>query len=351
MPANVIKCGYETKKIEASMQYVKKMCILRQLKQGFSCDGKPISGLIKAEQYGKNIAVDVSVINLAPLSAGEWYCLFADVKKRFRLLPLQEKRHFSFVDELQIEGGFLAALCCVKDEAIPVAFGISGTPPFTATELVQSAFREGKFNQPSTPEAQKPSVNADTGAPNSPNPTTQAAGKYNDEAVTEENYYQWEADNEQQCLAESGSNAKGEGTGENESAQTRTKTDDDENGACVRHAFTTHTDGYYQSVKGELNDLFARYPKDTSLCEAFTASEWVRVRGEEGAPEELVGIVFEDGLAKYICYALPAKTPQPPSEMSEHCFFVPQSPLQPTQGFFVIFQSAATGETIKRKEG
>ena len=55
------------------MNYVKKMCILRQIRQGFSEDGKALSGLIKAEQYGKNLAVEVSVINFAPLSSGEYY--------------------------------------------------------------------------------------------------------------------------------------------------------------------------------------------------------------------------------------------------------------------------------------
>ena len=47
------------------MNFVKKMCILRQVKQGFSGDGKTLSGLIKIEQYGKNLSVEVSVINFA----------------------------------------------------------------------------------------------------------------------------------------------------------------------------------------------------------------------------------------------------------------------------------------------
>ena len=62
------------------MNYVKKMCILRQIKQGFSGDGKTLSGLVKAEQYGKNLAVEVSVINFAPLIVGEYFCLLSDGK-------------------------------------------------------------------------------------------------------------------------------------------------------------------------------------------------------------------------------------------------------------------------------
>jgi hypothetical protein len=189
------------------------------------------------------------------------------------------------------------------------------------------------------------------GAPNSINTTqTPPDEAYNDEAVTEENYYQWENENEQQRLDEAGSDAQGEGRIENEEAQKGAEAANDENGTRLRHAFTTHTDGYYQSVKGELNDLFARYPRDNSLQTAFSASEWVRIKGTEESPEELVGIVFEDGMAKYICYALPAATQEPPEALKEHCFFVPRSPFQQTDGFFVIFQSAATGETIKPKQ-
>ena len=64
------------------MNFVKKMCILRQVKQGFSGDGRTLSGLIKIEQYGKNLSVEVSVINFAPLSSGEYYCLLADPQGR-----------------------------------------------------------------------------------------------------------------------------------------------------------------------------------------------------------------------------------------------------------------------------
>ena len=71
------------------MNYVKKMCILRQLKQGFSSDGKTLSGLIKIEQYGKNMAIEVSIINFAPLSSGEYYCVIADEKHRSETLPLR----------------------------------------------------------------------------------------------------------------------------------------------------------------------------------------------------------------------------------------------------------------------
>ena len=321
------------------MQYVKKMCILRQLKQGFSCDGQPISGIVKAEQYGKNIAVDVSALNLATLSSGEWICLFADKQGKTRLLPLQEKRHFSFVDELDISGGFLAVLCFLGDEAQAVAVGTSGTVAFTASEIVKRVFQEKQPIRQSPPPPPKKAETANT-----------HTNDYNDEAMMEENYYQWGEENEQQRMGKTGGDAQSESGTENEEAANGPQTANDEDGTGVRHAFTAHSDGYYQSIKGELNELFAHYPKDESLCGAFTASEWVRVKGDEANPQQLVGVVYEGGKAKYVCYALPADGRDLPSEWKEYSFFVPLSPTQTERGFFVIFQSAATGETIPKKE-
>ena len=95
--------------------------------------------------------------------------------------------------------------------------------------------------------------------------------------------------------------------------------------------------------------LFARYPQDETLTDAYPASEWVRIKGEEGNAKELVGLIYESGLVKYICYAVPA-TEHAPQEMREKAYFVPVSPLTPDVGFFVLYQSAATGESILKQE-
>jgi hypothetical protein len=97
-----------------------------------------------------------------------------------------------------------------------------------------------------------------------------------------------------------------------------------------------------------MDELMQKYPKDSTLNGAFSCSEWIRVKGEEGAPQYLVGLVYEEGKAKYICYALAAADKDnPPDEIREVCTFVPCTPFEENVGFFVIFQSAATGECIK----
>ena len=84
----------------------------------------------------------------------------------------------------------------------------------------------------------------------------------------------------------------------------------------------------------------------TDFC-GVIKSEWVRVKGEENCPEELVGLVYENGIVKYICYALPA-TENTPQEVKSQGYFVPVSPLSPERGFYVLYQSATTGESIQK---
>jgi hypothetical protein len=74
----------------------------------------------------------------------------------------------------------------------------------------------------------------------------------------------------------------------------------------------------------------------------------VRVQGETDSPQYLVGVLYDDGKAKYICYALAAQDKDnPPEEIRDVCSFVPTSIYEDTQGFFVIFQSATSGICIK----
>lgn len=74
----------------------------------------------------------------------------------------------------------------------------------------------------------------------------------------------------------------------------------------------------------------------------------MRVRGEEGKAEYLIGVIYDDMKAKYICYALPAEDKErPPEEVKEICTFVPSSAFTDKEGFFVIFQSCSTGECIR----
>lgn len=393
------------------MNYVKKMCILRQIKQGFSGDGKTLSGLIKIEQYGKNLAVEVSIINFAPLSSGEYYCLLSDGKGKTEMLCLRGKSMFNILSDLDISGGFCGIICYVKQEVVPIAYGINGNgtydwrtilnttlpPVFPKRQTAKADSAAAKSSARTDPfygfyEENEPTMYEMNGysdkKASAPRPSVKpleileaevadipvaeeipvveaipvvdrAEGdaaraaevpereKYDDEKIVTENYFE-EASNECKQSTKTDEDARTETATEKQGAQTGTDAPQNDDVASILPAAETDPEGYYRSVKRELDGLFAKYPKDDTLCEAFLHSEWVRIRGEQTQPQYLVGALYEEGRVKYICYALAAENREnPPEEIRGVAAFVPNSPLDSEAGFFVIFQSAATGECVK----
>lgn len=365
------------------MNYLKKMCILRQVKQGFSGDGKTLSGLIKVEQYGKNVAVEVSIINFAPLVSGEYYCLLSDRQGHTEMLALRGKSLFNILSDLDISNGFCGVICYVKNEIVPIAYGVNGNdsydwktilnatlPPLfhkKATGGSTGGFTDGSATaiaeipqENFDAREQKPTVNGVEGVEdvNSVDGVDGVDGVddvkgepqpqgYDDESVATKNYYEEEED-ERQPSAQSVENARVESETENEREKERVCSSENANAEKLLHPFKTDGDGYYQSIKSEIDELLRAHPRDTTLSGAFSCSEWVRVKGEEDNPQYLVGVVYDDGRAKYICYALAAADKnEPPEEIRGVCTFVPTTPYNENEGFFVIFQSASTGECIK----
>lgn len=344
------------------MNYIKKMCILRQVKQGFSGDGKALSGLVKAEQYGKNLSIEVSVINFAPLSSGEYYCILSDGKSTAETLPLRGKSLFNILTDMDISDGFCAVVCFVKDSITPIAYGVNGNGSYNWKSILNQAlppsFREkdeknGGFTTQDESAQTQAETQAETLSQTQMETQAQTVAEeqsvtlYDDETVAMQNYYE-EENHEQIEPTKNSENAPTPRAGQNQTAQAGVNAEEDGNAPRVLHPFTTNSDGYYLSVKAEMDELLQKYPKDDTLQGAFCCSEWIRVKGEAGNPQYLVGVVYEEGKAKYICYALSAEDRNnPPAEIRDVCTFVPSTPFSDDKGFFVIFQSASTGECIK----
>ena len=98
---------------------------------------------------------------------------------------------------------------------------------------------------------------------------------------------------------------------------------------------------YYNAVRDRLEAAMKKFPPDDRLKGTFPLSEWVKA--ESGA---LLGVVYESGAPRYLCVAV-ERTGDPPEEMKEICSFVPRSPYTETEGFWVVFQDADTGEYVK----
>lgn len=100
---------------------------------------------------------------------------------------------------------------------------------------------------------------------------------------------------------------------------------------------------FYYAVKPQLDELFICYPEEPTLANAVENSKWIRVESADDC--YVVGILFDDGEPSLLCYGVPAKAnTQPPSELDGACVWLPVSEQD---GYFVIYQSAHTGEIIK----
>lgn len=338
------------------MIFIKKMCVLRQTRPGFSGDGTQVGGVVKAEQYGKNLSVEVSVVGFAPLAAGEYYAVVADPYDRVELLPLRGKSLFNLISELDVSEGFCAVICLVKNGITPLAYGVSGNRQYDFEKLIRSVAPPGENGDfriavtQSIPDAIPEEIQG--GYDKTPREG------YNDETIADQNYYRetprnhgdGEEEHERRQTAQRNEDAGAANPHETEEKSARDQLADDEDAENVRRPFNGNSEAYYRSVKDEIDELFKKYEADDTLSGAFPYSKWVRVREADKA-EYLIGVIYEEAAPLYICYAFPAENKdEPPEEIAETCAFVPLSPFPEAEGCFVIFQSAATGECVKLKE-
>ena len=107
---------------------------------------------------------------------------------------------------------------------------------------------------------------------------------------------------------------------------------------------------FYLAVKPQLDEMFICFPAETELENAVPNSKWVRVENSDGF--YVVGIIYDLDVPTYISYGVPyEKRGAPPEEIKDVCDWLPLS-LDDVdgKGYYLIYQSAATGKTVVRPE-
>ena len=170
---------------------------------------------------------------------------------------------------------------------------------------------------------------------------------YDDEAVATENYYEAEAgENENDGIQFKnelpyfgGKKEEGKESADAYRAQNEEDFGDGEEYSESRP--------YYLTVKEELNEIFSKFPEETSLKKLFPDSEFSRVN-YSADKFYVVGLIKESGEEKYICYGVPgAYSENAPEELAPYCSFIPVSIFDLSgDGYWMMFQSATTGECI-----
>lgn len=103
---------------------------------------------------------------------------------------------------------------------------------------------------------------------------------------------------------------------------------------------------FYCSIKKNLDETFTCYPNVKLLEDMIPYSTWVEIKKED--TPYVVGLIKEGDLPKYVCYGVSSDTGhKPPDDIAKYCQWLPTDEYN---GYWIIFQDADSGETIKNEE-
>lgn len=323
--------------------YTKNIAVIKGLKEGFSADGGPLTGLVKAEKYGANLRIEVTFINFAPLSEGRYATAVSDGKTTV----LVENGLFEGQSSLDTGSGFAALVCYINGQVSPIASAVSGNFHGAALTLKQEAERlENIFRE----RAGKPAPTDGGGA------VAEALNAYEDEAIAEVNYYEFaEVDEgggavcQNPPQAESGSEAVQDEAGFGAFAQRKGGVDPVISLSDASFAEGNPLSGgdFYERMKGEIEGILNAYPHEEQLESLIEGSVWVKISYGEKL-YYVFGIIKDGGKPRYICYGVPAKSnSSPPDSMAGLATFLPLYQDEKSGGYWVMYQDAGTGASLK----
>lgn len=291
------------------MGYTKNIAVIRGLKSGFSADGGSLSGLVKAEKYGASLKVEISLINFAPLTEGRYVAAISDGKK----VCILDGLSFDGVSEVDTSAGFAALICFVNGTVLPVASAICG-----AFQSAAMGIRE---------EIEKLERVKNDG--------------YNDEALAQENYYEYEqTDKDRGAVRENTEKEKdGESVRKNEKDNVVREKEPTAGGLA--------SGDFFGRMKDEIEKVLSSYPSERALEETVEDSRWVRIN-YGGDKYYVFGVIYGGGKPRYICYGVPSTdSRRPPESLSNLASYIPSSPENADGGYWVMYQDAATGASVK----
>lgn len=310
------------------MSYTKNIAVIKQLKDGFSSDGGKLSGLVKVEKYGSKLKAEVTLLNFAPVSEGRIICAVSDGTNT----QIVENCLFEGESNVDTVNGFAALICYVNGGVFPIASAICGNYHFAVLGIKAEVERLENIKT-----VKKPS---------------DSAISYEDEAIAEDNYYEYEDNESQDTLREDKEKKEnGQELRENEEAVGAVK---ERSGGIneklpPEYASVSNLAGgnFFEKVKGEVEKIFENYPAEENLQELIEGSRWAKIN-YGGDSFYVFGVLYTGGNAEYFCYGVPTnQSSTPPESMKDLASFVPASAEDTQTGYWIMYQDARTGASVK----
>lgn len=328
--------------------YIKKIAVIKQVKGGFSADGGALSGLVKAETYAGFLKVEASLINFAPLTEGRYVLGISDGLQTV----LFEGSNYEGECDFNLSCGFAFMVCFCNGTCAPVASAACGQMACALPDLKEEMTRSESAKQKPQQRAKTQSAaSAKTKEPIDVKVSKRAAA-YDDEAIAEENYYEYNAFEDGGTVREDKAQKKdGRAGGKNEEAVGAVKMQKEssdgqysrDNGKDKAENPRLARGNYYGRMRGDIEKIFAAYPKESGLENAMEGSRWAKISYGENK-YYVFGVLSVEGVPRYICYGVPSSNPEKPPESLQNC-----ASYMPTAdgGYWIMYQDADTGVSIK----
>ena len=329
--------------------YTKKIAVIKQVQSGFSSDSGALSGLVKAETYAGFLKVEVSLINFAPLTEGRYVLGITDGLNT----EIFEGGSYECESDFNLSFGFAFLVCFCNGACQPIASAACGQMACALPDLKEEMKKsETAKDKPAEKERDKQSgLNEKSGA----NPAA-----YDDEAIAQENYYEYNLDEDGGALRKDKTQKKSGNTGgEDEKAvgaiQAQKMRLDQAyvGGNANREAVSADAEkakkpdlaggDFYDRMSADIEKIFAAYPREDGLERAMEGSRWAKINYGVGK-YYVFGVLSVEGVPRYICYGVPSHDGQnPPKSLANLASYMPVS----DGGYWIMYQDAHTGVSVK----
>lgn len=115
----------------------------------------------------------------------------------------------------------------------------------------------------------------------------------------------------------------------------------------IKDAVTAEKKDFYSGIRERYEELFVVYPIEKKLSALIPDSEWVKIN-YDGDDYYVVGKLSENGKTVLLGYGVPGKkNVTPPKIADEMASWLTVPDMRPYDGYWLIFQDAATGKVTK----
>lgn len=332
------------------MGLISKSSILHQTEQGFSYNNKQVSAIVRIEQDDGITTLFCSPVNFVPKSNGE-YILYVYQESvsliEYTLGSVPSSFNITLSESFDINKEYCVGIFFISNNLpLSVAYSNCGNP-FKISTITKAVSDRLIEKQKLSPISETKIKDNDLKSIND---------IYNDEAVATENFYATDSNLKEKLKAveelqnelckhkDFGRDCPIQEVPNKDNVETEKQFNEENPPSSQRD----NKEPYFLKVKDELTAIFNKFPHEERLERNYYKSQFAKIPYSENK-FYIVGVMYQAGIEKYICYGVPANKNNPPKELEGYASFIPLSVFNLNgDGYYMMFQDALTGECIKK---